>query len=318
VNVLITGGAGFIGSHLVDYHLKKGDNVKIIDDLSTGTLQNLELAYQHPNFRKGDMIPADLESYSDLESLVKWSERVYHLAAAVGMLRVMDDPKDALDVNIEGTRRLLDCITYRQRFIFASTSEVYELKANTGHFNYIRWNYALSKLAGEALTSSYAKKYNLNITNIRLFNTIGPRQRGYYGMVVPRFVEQAIEDKPITVYGTGNQTRCFCDVLITVNALDRLATLAATIGKTFNIGASHSISIMDLAKLIKKRTLSRSDIVTMNYVDVYPDGYEDVLERKPSLVSTLKFVPDLDESGNFIGVLDRIIEEKRQSETFCS
>jgi len=304
MKVLITGGAGFIGSHLTDYHLAKGDVVSVIDDLSTGTKANLLQAMNHHNFK---FIEEDIFS-PELEDLVKWADRIYHLAAVVGMLKVMEDPYQVMKVNVFGTGYVLENLAPHQKVVIASSSEVYSLEAGRP-FNFTRWNYALSKLTAEALTLSYAKKYGLDVSIVRIFNTIGTRQAGSYGMVVPRFVRQATMGEPITVYGDGRQTRSFCPVEDTVRVLDRLGSIPESKGKTLDVGSNCGISILELAELIKAGAKSKSDIVLVPYDQVYPEGFEDVRGRVANLSELFKLMRF--GFGRLENALDKIIEWER-------
>src|SRR3990167_3672275 len=235
MHVLITGGAGFIGSHLAEYHLRRGDAVYVVDNLSTGSQDNLELLIQYDAFQYEI---ADLLTWDKLTDAVIWSDRIYHLAAVVGMFRVLEDPLTVLESNIGGCQRLLQTIAANhrnQRVMIASSSEVYGATTQQASTEdallllkssaHSQWNYAVSKLANESFSLAYARKNATRITIVRLFNTIGPRQRGNYGMVVPRLIQQALIGEPITVYGDCNQTRSFCDVRDTVIMLeDRKST----------------------------------------------------------------------------------------------
>jgi UDP-glucose 4-epimerase len=293
MHILVTGGAGFIGSHIVEYHLAKGNKVHALDDLSTGSQDNILPFMENPNFRFDQV---DVLTWKGLDKAAAWADHIYHMAAVVGLFKVLAEPVKTLAVNIAGCERLLRAAyagNWNPTITIASSSEVYGSKTavpfqenvelTVGSIHSLRWNYATSKLANETFGSSYSRKFEMNITIIRLFNTIGPRQTGRYGMVVPRFVEQAVSNKPITVFGTGKQTRCFCDVRDTVVALDMLTNNPESKGQVVNVGNDREISIGELAALVKERAGSTSQIVYIPYVEAYGEGFEDIKHRKPSL-----------------------------------
>lgn len=299
MHVLVTGGAGFIGSNLIEYHLHKGDQVLGVDDLSTGSLNNIEMFQKNPQFR---FEQADILTWNGLENAVAWADRIYHMAAVVGVYRVLEDPIKVLAINIAGCERLLRAVAsskWQPRVIIASSSEVYGpatlsplkedmiLTIESGAKN--RWNYAVSKLADEAFGLSYSRKLKLPITIIRLFNTIGPRQTGRYGMVVPRFVQQAVSGDPITVFGDGSQTRSFCDVRDTVVALDLLANNTDSIGEIVNVGNDHEVSIKTLAELVKHIAKSNSPIKFMSYQEAYGEDFEEIQRRRPDLSKLVRY-----------------------------
>lgn len=293
MHVLITGGAGFIGSHLVQYHLAKDDRVHVVDDLSTGAKSNIAPFIGNPDFHFDE---ADILSWSGLEKAAAWADRIYHMAAVVGIYRVLAEPIKTLATNVAGCERLLRAIHaggWTPQIILASSSEVY---GSSGHGSFreddelvirsgaqSRWNYAISKLADEALGLSYARKYGLHITVIRLFNTIGPRQTGRYGMVVPRFIDQAVRNQPLTLFGDGTQTRSFCDVRDTIVALDELAGIPESAGEIVNVGSDREISIIALAEKIRERAGSTSPIEYVPYLKAYGEGFEDLPHRRPML-----------------------------------
>ena len=293
MHILVTGGAGFIGSHIVEHHLKKGHQVHVLDDLSTGNLANLQPFFDHPGFRFDE---ADILIWKGLTQAAAWADRIYHMAAVVGMYRVLEEPIQVLATNVAGTERLLRATLaggWKPQVLVASTSEVYgpnatedleegaDLHIRSGAVS--RWNYAVSKLTDEALALSYFRKHHLPITIARLFNTIGPRQSGRYGMVVPRFVRQALADEPITVFGVGDQTRCFCDVRDTVVFFDRLLDNPASHGEIVNVGNDSETSIRQLAEQVRRQTGSASLIRTIPYAEAYGEGFEDIHRRKPVL-----------------------------------
>ncbi len=293
MHVLVTGGAGFIGSHIVEYHLSKGDNVHVVDDLTTGSYQNIAPFIKNPLFRFDE---ADILIWNNLEKAATWADRIYHMAAVVGVYRVLAEPIKVLAINISGCERLLRSVAaggWSPHIIIASSSEVYgpdnepnlhedlPLIVHSGAKN--RWNYAISKIADESFGLSYARKAGLKVTLARFFNTIGPRQVGRYGMVVPRFIKQAVNNETITVYGDGTQTRSFCDVRDTVIALDLLASNPASVDEIVNVGNDYEICIKDLAELVRRCAKSTSPIEIISYKKAYGEEYEDVLRRRPDL-----------------------------------
>jgi UDP-glucose 4-epimerase len=316
MHVLITGGAGFIGSHLAQRHLANGDQVYVVDNLSTGSLANIEPFRSHPGFRFAE---ADILHWNGLGEAVAWADRIYHMAAVVGVKKVLEDPVAVMATNMTGTERILRAIHHggwNPQVIIASTSEVYGFNdkdsfAETDHIvlpsaGRLRWAYAVTKLADEFLAFSYARKYGLNIVVVRLFNTIGPNQVGHYGMVVPRFVRQAVNNEPLTVYGEGGQTRSFCDVRDTVVALDRLAGCPEAWGEVVNVGNDQEISIRDLAELIVRRVRSASPLQFISYKEAYGEEFEDVTHRRPVL-NKLKALTDFEPEWRLSDTLDELI-----------
>jgi UDP-glucose 4-epimerase len=293
MHILITGGAGFIGSHLADLHLARGDRVHVVDDLSTGVQANIAMHEDNQNFRFDE---ADVLTWDRLDRVVGWADRIYHLAAVVGVYRVIAEPTKVLATNIAGCERLLRAARdggWQPQVVLASSSEVYghndedilreeqdlvvSTKAGT------RWGYSVSKIADEALGLSYSQRFGIPAVISRFFNTVGPRQIGRYGMVVPRFVAQAVRNEPITVFGGGLQTRSFCDVRDTVVALDALASRADRNTLVANVGNDREISMLDLANLIIERAGSRSTIQHVPLREAYGEDFEDIRRRRPSL-----------------------------------
>lgn len=298
MHVLITGGAGFIGSHLAEYHLGKGDLVHVVDNLSTGSLKNIEPFLGEKNFRFDE---EDVLLWSGLEKATSWANRIYHMAAVVGMHRVLAEPTQVLAINVAGSERLLRAVRaggWDPVVVLASSSEVYGagVHQTVSHENFqedadlvfhsgvlSRQNYALSKLAGEALGLSYTRKFGLHVIMVRFFNTIGPRQTGRYGMVVPRFVAKAVAGEPIHVYGDGQQSRSFIDVRDVVNALDALASNPESKGQIVNVGNDREISILELAEMVRQRASSSSPIEFIPYEQAYGEPFEDCRRRRPVL-----------------------------------
>ena len=287
--VLITGGAGFIGSHLSDRFLAEGARVKVVDDLSTGSLANLHSALKQPGF---EFLQSRVSSCDALTSLVAESDLVVHLAAAVGVELVIQSPIQTITTNLEETRVILEaCGEHQKPVILASTSEVYGKSAKNGFSEdddlligppYLgRWSYACSKLMDEFLALAFARERNLPVMILRFFNTVGPRQTGAYGMVLPRFIAAARENRPIRVYGTGNQTRCFCYVGDVVESILRLQANPQSWGEIINVGSDEEISITDLAGRVIRRLGSTSSLELVPYTEAYAPGFEDMQRRKP-------------------------------------
>ena len=293
MKVLITGGAGFIGSHLAERHLKKGDQVTVIDNLSTGSIANI----QHLEEREGfQVVIDDVLNQELMGELVNHCDLVYHLAAAVGVDLIIDNPLQSLTTNIRGTEIVLELANrQKKKIILASTSEIYGKK--NGHVPFaedsdrilgpttvIRWNYATSKAVDELFALAYWREKRLPCVIVRPFNVIGPRQTGYYGMVVPRFVKQALLGHPITVYGDGEQRRCWTYIDDALDGLMALATCDQAVGEIFNLGSHFEMSIKELAHMIKELAHSSSEIRFIPYEQAWPRGtYEDLLYRAPNL-----------------------------------
>jgi UDP-glucose 4-epimerase len=289
--VLVTGGAGFIGSHLVDRLLSEGNQVCVIDDFSTGNPENLRSVAGHKNLR---VIQSTISNCAELRQLTAHARAIYHLAAAVGVELVVKSPIHTLETNLHETEVLLEAAAgHSAPVLLASTSEVYgksekpvfheEDDLLIGPPNKSRWGYACSKLMDEFLALAYAQEKSLPVTIVRLFNTVGPRQTGRYGMVLPRFIGAARRGEPLLVHGDGLQSRCFCYVKDTVEALWRLQNCPTARGQIFNIGSSEEITILDLAKLVIATLGSNSRIEHIPYAQAYTPGFEDMRRRKPSL-----------------------------------
>jgi len=288
---LITGGAGFIGSHLTDRLVKDGHHVTVLDNLVTGRKENLS---DHLGGDKVEFIEGSILDLHLLDKLIKESDYVFHLAAAVGVFNIVNHPLDSLKTNIRGTENVLEAaLNYSKPVFITSSSEVYgkntsdSLKESddriTGTSIKLRWSYSEAKAIDESLAYAYWVEKKLETRMVRLFNTVGPRQLGAYGMVVPRFVQAALKNEPITVYGTGEQTRCFGHVYDAVDAMVRISSAQNTIGKVINIGNNFEISINDLAKKVIAQTNSKSEIVYVPYDQAYGDGFEDMERRVPNI-----------------------------------
>lgn len=282
---LVTGGAGFIGSHLCDALVKRGDFVTVIDNFSTGNNQ----LPSEIEFFKGSIFDQDL-----MNNLISKSDHILHLAAAVGVFNIVNKPLDSLMTNIKGTELILElCDKYKKPILITSTSEVY------GKNDYVplsedsdrvlgspllsRWSYSEAKAVDESMAYFYHQEKGLEVRIVRLFNTVGPRQVGHYGMVVPRFINAALKNKPLSVYGSGDQIRCFCHVTDAVRALLLIVDSDKSIGQVFNVGNNQQISIMDLAKKVIKVTNSNSEIEIISYEKAYPSGFEDMQRRVPNI-----------------------------------
>lgn len=290
--VLITGGAGFIGSHLCEKLLEERRKVFALDNLSTGSLDNIKHLLGNKNFifKKGDVLKKNL-----VKKMVSEANEVYHLAAAVGVKTIMDKPLESWLVNIKGTENVLEAaLARRVPVLIASTSEIYGKNTKLpfgedddrvyGSVKNYRWGYAFSKGVDEFLGLAYFREYGLPARIVRFFNTIGPRQSGEYGMVVPRFVRQALKGEPITVHGTGKQTRSFGYVGDVVDAVIKLMAHPKSAGEVYNLGSDEEITIEDLAKKVIECTGTTSKIVYVPHSKVYPDGFEDMQRRRPELL----------------------------------
>ncbi len=291
MRALITGGAGFIGSHLAEALLAQGHQVTIIDDLSTGRFENIAHLVGHPSFR---FAIETITNETVMDRLVSECDVIFHLAAAVGVQLVVSRPVQVIETNVYGSAMVLRLANrYRCKVLLASTSEVYGKGVQVpfredddrllGPTTRSRWSYACSKAMDEFLALAYYKQHRLPIVIFRLFNTIGPRQTGRYGMVVPRFVRQALRGEPITVYGDGRQTRCFLDVRDAVRAITGLAEAPAAVGQVFNVGSTEEITILALAQRVKTLTTSPSEIVFIPYEQAYEEGFEDFQRRVPDI-----------------------------------
>jgi UDP-glucose 4-epimerase len=288
-SVLITGGAGFIGSHLTEALLARGDRVIVLDNLSTGRLQNLDPVGGHENFR---FVQGSVLDELVVDELVHQSDVVVHLAAAVGVKLIVEQPLRSLTTNIRGSEIVIEAAhRYRSKILLASTSEIYgknsggplheESDRILGSNHVARWAYSTAKSVDEILAYAYHKERGLPSIVVRLFNTVGPRQSPAYGMVIPRLVRQALAGLPLTVFGDGTQTRCFCHVTDVVDALIRLLDHPGAIGEVFNVGSTEEISILALAEKIVARTGGRSSIELVPYDQAYETGFEDMQRRIP-------------------------------------
>ena len=288
-HVLVTGGAGFIGSHLVERLLAEGKSVVVLDDLSTGSRDNLRAVESNSKLR---IVAGKISTCSELAELVASAEAIYHLAAAVGVELVVKSPIHVLETNLHETEVLLKAAaSHGVPTLVASTSEVYGKSEKPafseaddlliGPPQHSRWGYACSKLMDEFLALAYAQEKNLPVVIVRLFNTVGPRQTGRYGMVLPRFIAAAKRGEPVRVFGDGGQSRCFCYVLDTVEALVRLQRAAAANGQVFNIGNTEEITIAELARCVIEQLGSKSVIEFIPYEQAYAPGFDDMRRRKP-------------------------------------
>ncbi|ABQ92444.1 GDP-mannose 4,6-dehydratase [Roseiflexus sp. RS-1] len=304
-SILITGGAGFIGSHLADALIERGDRVAIIDDLSTGAVANIRHLKGHPNF---SYTLDTIANEAVLAELIDESDAVVHLAAAVGVQLIVQSPVRTIETNVNGTELVLRWAAKKGKTVLiASTSEVYGKSERApfredddlvlGPSTINRWSYACSKLLDEFLALAYHKERDLPVIIARLFNTVGPRQTGRYGMVVPRFVRAALRNVPLRVYGDGQQTRCFCYVGDTVRALIALLDHPDAVGKVFNVGNPQEVSILELAQRVVRLAQSSSPIVLVPYEHAYEAGFEDMRRRVPDisrLTALTGFRPTLD------------------------
>jgi UDP-glucose 4-epimerase len=315
---LITGGAGFIGSHLSDALLAEGHTVLVVDDLSTGRIGNIA----HLKGRRGFEYTLDtVMNRQIMAELVDRADYVFHLAAAVGVKLIVESPVRTIETNVRGTEVVLEIANKKKRpVLIASTSEVYGKASKVpfseqddlvlGATTRGRWAYACSKALDEFLAIAYFHEKQLPIVIARLFNTVGPRQTGRYGMVLPTFVKQALAGRPITVYGDGSQTRCFGDVGDVVWALKRLIAAPSAYGEVFNVGSQDEISILDLAKLVKEKLESDSDIVFVPYDQAYDPGFEDMPRRVPD-ISKIRSLLGFEPRTRLVETIDRVADYYR-------
>src|SRR3984893_17250923 len=321
---LITGGAGFVGSHLAERLLERGDEVLLMDNLSTGSMENIR------DLKKYDRMHYFLEPLENrqlLAELVDEADVIFHLAAAVGVKLIVESPVRTIETNVNGTQMVLEAACRKLKRVFiASTSEVYGKNTNVpfhedadlvlGPTTKGRWSYAASKALDEFLALSYWKEKKQPVVIARLFNTVGPRQTGRYGMVLPNFVAQALEGAPITVYGTGQQSRCFCDVRDSVEAILRLVATDKAVGEVVNIGNTGEITIEKLAALVKQRTNSDSPITFVPYDQAYEPGFEDMPRRVPAL-GKLERLTGFRPTTPLVEIVDRVIthfQEKKNAD----
>lgn len=298
MRVLITGGAGFVGSHLAELLLQQGDEVWSVDDLSTGSIENLDHLKSHPRFH---YVTENILNVAKLAELIDRVDAIFHMAAAVGVRLIVESPVRTIETNIRGTEIILDLANKKKKLVvIPSTSEVYGKSTKVpfcedddlvmGATVKGRWSYACSKAIDEFLALAYWKEKKLPVIVVRLFNTVGPRQTGRYGMVLPNFVRQALAGQPLTVYGTGKQSRCFGYVGDVVGALAKLMRTPEAVGNVFNVGNDEEITIEDLAKRVITLTNSTSKIQYIPYDQAYEEGFEDMLRRVPSLEKVKKFI----------------------------
>jgi len=310
VKYLITGGAGFIGSHLAEKLIARGDQVVIFDNLSTGSANNLSGIKEKVKFEEGNILDKSV-----IDKLVADSDYVVHLAAALGVFNIVNKPLESLKTNLQGSEIVLEaCDKYRKPVLVASTSEIYgkndkvplneEDDRIIGHPLKSRWSYSEAKAVDESLAYFYYLENKLPIRIVRFFNTVGPRQVGHYGMVVPRFVSAAFKNEPLSVFGSGDQIRCFCHVTDAVRGLLLVMDSDKAVGEVFNVGNNQQISIMELAKKVIEITGSNSTIEKIAYEKAYPQGFEDMQRRVPDISKikqVLGWTPEIN--------LDQIIKD---------
>jgi UDP-glucose 4-epimerase len=298
MKILITGGAGFVGSHLADKLISQGHQITVIDDLSTGRYSNIAHLEDTPNFR---LIIDTVLNERLMEELIRETDRVYHMASAVGVKLIMEKPVRTIETIFRGTDVVLGfCSRYRKRVLIPSTSEVYGKGASvpfkedddllTGATDKHRWAYACAKTLDEFLALAHWKETRLPVVVVRLFNTVGPRQTGQYGMVVPRFVQSAAKNEPIDVHGDGTQTRCFGHVADVVDGLSRLLESPHCFGQVINLGNDEEVSIKDLAEKAIAMTGSKSEIRYVSYDEAYGEGFEDMRRRVPNLEKAKRLI----------------------------
>jgi UDP-glucose 4-epimerase len=321
VRYLITGGAGFIGSHLAERLLEQGEQVVLLDNLSTGSMENIRHLKGSENL---EYHLDGIENRQLLAELVDDADVIVHFAAAVGVKLIVESPVRTIETNVNGTQSVLEAACKKRKLVLvASTSEVYGKNTNIpftedadlvlGPTTKGRWSYAASKALDEFLALSYWKEKKQPVIVVRFFNTVGPRQTGRYGMVLPNFVKRALANEPIEVYGDGTQSRCFCDVRDTVESLLRLIPLDRAVGEVINIGNTEEVSIENLAKIVKRRTDSSSPIQFIPYDQAYEPGFEDMMRRVPS-IDKLESFTGFRPQTSLAEIIDRVASYFRQKE----
>jgi len=315
LRILITGGAGFIGSHLSDAYIQRGDEVYVLDDLSTGTIENIQHLKGHPRFH---YTIDSVHNQPVTAELIDQCDVIFHMAAAVGVKLIVESPVRTIETNVHGTEVVLSLANKKKKkVLIASTSEVYGLSTDVpfredgnlvmGATTKGRWSYACSKAIDEFLALAYWREKKLPTIVVRLFNTVGPRQTGQYGMVIPTFVKQALAGRPITVYGDGNQSRCFGYVGDVVGALVKLMDHPDAVGQVFNIGSNSEISIVELAQRVKQITHSDSDVVFVPYDEAYEEGFEDMPRRVPDITKVSELV-GFKPAMSLDGILESVVD----------
>ena len=316
---LVTGGAGFIGSHLADHLLSRGSRVLALDDFSTGRRANIAHLAQRPEF---EFTEGDVRDWSVLGPLLARADGVYHLAASVGVRLIVDDTLGSIQRNIDGTESVLELATRRNiPVLIASSSEVYGKSLDIpfpedgdlviGATSHRRWSYACSKAIDEFLALGYFRQRGLPVVVVRLFNTVGPRQSARYGMVLPRFVGQALAGDPITVYGSGDHSRCFCDVGDVVPVLATLFGKQDAVGRVFNVGSQEEVRIVDLARRVKERLGSPSKIVFIPFDEAFDSSFDDIVRRVPDL-TRLRALTGFEPRISLDGIIDRVAADIRE------
>ncbi len=320
MGVLVTGGAGFIGSHLVEALLERGEEVWVLDNLSTGTLQNIWHLFDNPRFH---FVEGSVLDETKLQEAMQHCRKVYHLAAAVGVKLVVQDPLGTLETNVRGTENVLHmALRFGCKVLIASTSEVYGKDVRDSQVRFsendditlgtaLRWGYACSKALDEYLARAYWRQKGLPVVIARIFNTVGPRQSPAYGMVIPRFVQQALKNEPITVYGDGKQVRSFCHVADTVRALIGLMEKSGLEGEIFNVGNDEPVTIEELAHKVKAMANSSSEIVYVPYERAYGPDFEDIRYRVPD-ITKLRMAIGYEPTKCLDDILQEVIDYERK------
>jgi len=318
-SILVTGGAGFIGSHLVERLLEREHAVYVVDDLSTGSLDNLKAVRGHPRLH---LVVDTILNYPMMNETVEMVDQVFHLAAAVGVRKILEEPVETITTNVRGTEIVLDCCHEHGSDLFvASTSEIYgkagdrlgeEHDRILGPTTLRRWAYACTKTLDEFLALAYREEKGLPVRIGRFFNTVGPRQSGQWGMVLPTFVRQALADEAVTIFGTGRQRRCFLHVQDCVDAVLGLMETPEAVGQVYNIGHEEEISIRGLAELVKERTGSASEIRTVSYEEAYGSGFEDMESRQPD-TARIRDLLGWEPTRNIDAIVDEVADYYRKA-----